>query len=327
MNHLRSRTDILIVGAGMSGLAAAYKLTQSGREVLLLDKARGVGGRLGNRRFDGAIFDHGAQFMTARDDLFKDLAAGWKDKGIIKEWRDGEPVGASDPRFRGSPTMSAIAKELGQNLATRLKSPVASIEQIGEEWSVTLQDGEHIQAKAVLMTPPVPQSLAILDAGNISIPKATRQRLDQIRYEKCFAVMALLEEPSRIPHPGYVKPEKGSIAWIADNQTKGISELPAVTIHATGEYSETNWERDRDEVARELINNAQEWLGSSVVKFQIHGWRYSKPATISANRCEIISQDPLLLIAGDAFSSARVEGAALSGWAAADTLLELGSNS
>ncbi|MDA9764972.1 FAD-dependent oxidoreductase, partial [Opitutales bacterium] len=134
MNHLRCRTDILIVGAGMSGLAAAYKLTQSGREVLLLDKARGVGGRLGNRRFDGAIFDHGAQFMTARDDLFKDLAAGWKDKGIIKEWRDGEPVGSSDPRFRGSPTMSAIAKELGQNLATRLKSPVASIEQIGEEW-------------------------------------------------------------------------------------------------------------------------------------------------------------------------------------------------
>lgn len=326
MSHKTCRTEYLIIGAGMSGLAAANALTQSGKEVVLLDKARGVGGRLGNRRFDGAVFDHGAQFMTARESRFKGLALDWQNKGIIKEWKRSKPVDDIDPRFRGSPTMSAIAKELGQNLDIRLSSPVESIKQEGDEWSISLEEGEHIQANALLMTPPIPQSLAILDGGNISIPERTRQRLEQIQYEKCFAVMALLEEPSRIPQPGYFKPERGPIAWIADNQTKGISELPAITIHATGEYSETNWEHDRDEIARELINNAQAWFGSSVVKYQIHGWRYSKPTTTNVNLCEVISQHPPLLMAGDAFSSARVEGAALSGWAAADTLLELRSN-
>ncbi|QXD23593.1 FAD-dependent oxidoreductase [Opitutia bacterium ISCC 51] len=326
MKHKTSQIEFLVIGAGMTGLAAANALTQSGKEVVLLDKARGVGGRLGNRRFDGAVFDHGAQFITARDGRFKRLTLDWQNRGIIKEWRQRKLGADVVPRFRGSPTMSAIAKELGQNLDIRLSSPVGSIKQEGDEWSISLKEGEHIQANALLITPPVTQSLAILDAGKISIPEETRQRLEKIQYEKCFAVMVLLEQPSCIPKPGYFKLKKGPIAWIADNQIKGISEIPAVTIHATGEYSETNWERDRDEIARDLIHSAKEWLGSSVVKYQIHGWRYSKPTTTNVNLCEVISQHPPLLMAGDAFASARVEGAVLSGWAAAGTLLELRSN-
>lgn len=324
MNQNTHRTEIVVIGAGVSGLIAATELKKAGKKVLVLDKARGVGGRLANRRFDGAVFDHGAQFMTAREERFQALIKDWQDKGIAEEWYRSNSNGSdNNPRFRGSPTMSVIAKELARNLDPLLQSPVTRIEQNGDEWSVSLQDGSRIQAKAVVMTPPVPQSLAILDAGNVLFSETTRSRLEEIQYEKCFAVMALLDGPSLIPFPGYLKPETGPIAWLADNQTKGISDLPAVTIHATGKYSETNWEGDRNEIARQLVEAAQPWLGSSVLKYQIHGWRYSKPIATDKDRCVVINQHPPLIIAGDAFGGPRVEGAVLSGYAATETLLQL----
>lgn len=53
-------------GAGMAGLTAAAELQRAGCRGLVLDKGRGVGGRLASRRIGGASFDHGAQFITAR---------------------------------------------------------------------------------------------------------------------------------------------------------------------------------------------------------------------------------------------------------------------
>jgi monoamine oxidase len=45
-NVSRINTDILIVGAGMTGLLAATDLNASGFHPLVVDKGRGVGGRL-----------------------------------------------------------------------------------------------------------------------------------------------------------------------------------------------------------------------------------------------------------------------------------------
>jgi renalase len=57
-------TDVLIVGAGIAGLAAATDLHAAGRTVLVVDKGRGVGGRLASRRIGAATFDHGAQGVS-----------------------------------------------------------------------------------------------------------------------------------------------------------------------------------------------------------------------------------------------------------------------
>ena len=64
-----------------------------------------------------------------------------------------------------------------------------------------------------------------------------------------------------------------------------------------------------------------EWLGASVTTFQVHGWRYSKPMRIDHDPCLVLSHSPPLVLAGDAFAGSRVEGAALSGWAAAEAIL------
>ena len=176
-------------------------------------------------------------------------------------------------------------------------------------------------ADAVVLTPPVPQSLAILQAGAVPLLAETRDRLERIEYERCLAVMAVLACPSRLLPPGGLAMDAGPIAWLADNQMKGISVTPAVTIHATHAFSVEHWEHDRHESGRRLLDEAQAWLGADVVTFEVHGWRYSKPLQVDDRRCLMVPQVPPLVLAGDAFGGPRVEGAALSGWAAAEAVL------
>ena len=52
-----------------------------------------------------------------------------------------------------------------------------------------------------------------------------------------------------------------------------------------------------------------------------HRWRYTTPVNVLTRRCEHV-KDLALVLAGDAFGGPRVEGAALSGLAAADALIE-----
>lgn len=71
-------TQCLIIGGGMAGLTAATLLQQQDIEVTILDKGRGIGGRLATRRVEdpGAglgVFDYGAQYCTAQTPLFQEF--------------------------------------------------------------------------------------------------------------------------------------------------------------------------------------------------------------------------------------------------------------
>ena len=45
-------TDVVILGAGVAGLAAAQDLRAAGARVQVLDKSRGVSGRAATKRFE-----------------------------------------------------------------------------------------------------------------------------------------------------------------------------------------------------------------------------------------------------------------------------------
>ncbi len=314
--------DVLIIGTGVSGLIAARKIQSAGRSVLLLDKGRGLGGRLASRRIGAATFDHGAQFITTRDARFKEILKQGAEAGMMTEWCQGFSTESDGhTRWRGQPAMTAFAKYLAQGLETRMEKQVVALRRAGDRYSIETSTGELYSAAAVLLTPPVPQSIALLAAGEIALDPAMRIRLEGIQYERCLAVMAVLKGPSSIPPPGGLVPARGPASWIADNQLKGISVEPAVTIHANHEFSLAHWDEDRMESGRLLLDACQPWLGAEVLSYQVHGWRYSKPIQVDAHPCALLQASPLLVMAGDAFAGPRVEGAALSGMAAAETLL------
>jgi predicted NAD/FAD-dependent oxidoreductase len=84
-----SHVDAIVIGAGVSGLIAARTVQANGARVLVLDKGRGVGGRLATRRTASGVFDHGAQFFTARDPQFRLRVEAWQAAGIVRPWATG----------------------------------------------------------------------------------------------------------------------------------------------------------------------------------------------------------------------------------------------
>ena len=108
--------DTIILGAGLAGLTAARQLQAHGQTVAIVDKGRGVGGRLATRRIGQARLDHGAQFFTTRSDDFKAVVAEAVAGGAVKEWCRGfgEPDGY--PRYCGTSGMTDFAKWLARDL-------------------------------------------------------------------------------------------------------------------------------------------------------------------------------------------------------------------
>lgn len=318
--------DTLIIGAGMAGLMAGTTLAQAGQAVQLIDKGRGVGGRMATRRLgDGfGVADHGAQYFTARSAEFKAAVNGWVEQGLLRQWSDGfyssdgQPHFNRDPRYIGTQGMTTVARHMAAKLNVCTGSRVAKVEHDGT-WQITTDQGQTKRAKSLILTPPVPQSLAIL---NVTLPIDAEMALARISYDPCFAVLATLAAPSKLPAPGGLWPAGGEpISWLADNQQKGISEKPTVTIHASVAFSRQHFESDRDEVARLLLDAAADWLGADVIAYQVQRWKYSIPASRHDARCLGVTSPGPLAFAGDAFAGPRVEGAALSGLAAADWIL------
>ncbi|NDD62976.1 MAG: FAD-dependent oxidoreductase [Acidobacteria bacterium] len=328
---MESTPTCLIIGAGMAGLSAARSLTAAGHDVTIIDKGRGVGGRMATRWSDTpegvrAWYDHGAQFFTVRSDKFQAEVDRWRAAGLVLEWAHGFADGTGLPRADGHPRyavrggMNALARELAAPLGIRLQTRADAIAW-SAGWQIRLESGETLTASHLILTPPVEQSLALLDAGGTRLPDDARAALDQIDYDPCFALLVELEEPSRLPAPGAVQIQGEPIAWIGDNHRKGISPAAfTVTIHAGPEFTRTHWDSPHEVVATKLLAAADRWLGSPVRRWQAHRWRYSQPRTPHAEACLLVESPAPLVFAGDAFGQPRLEGAFLSGLAAANAL-------
>ena len=61
---MANKVDVLVVGAGLAGLRAAQLLTAAGREVVVLETADGIGGRVRTDRVDGFTLDRGFQLYN-----------------------------------------------------------------------------------------------------------------------------------------------------------------------------------------------------------------------------------------------------------------------
>lgn len=65
---MKMNNPVLILGAGISGLGAAYKLSCNGQQTVVLEKDTTYGGLCGNFTIDGFRFDRFVHFSFAKDE-------------------------------------------------------------------------------------------------------------------------------------------------------------------------------------------------------------------------------------------------------------------
>ncbi len=69
--------------------------------------------------------------------------------------------------------------------------------------------------------------------------------------QRTLALLAVLDRPSAIAAPGGVQGE-APFQFVADNALKGVSDVPALTLHADAEWSSAHWDCTNEEIAQEL---------------------------------------------------------------------------
>ncbi|WPJ94634.1 FAD-dependent oxidoreductase [Coraliomargarita algicola] len=317
-------TDVLIIGAGISGLLCATELRKAGKTVCVLDKGRGLGGRMATRRMAGARLDHGAQFFTVRDARLQAYVDQWLSAGVIREWYRQVPQQASSdghPRYCGVNGMTDVPKYLARDLDVHTSQQVIELVRDLDRWIVRSSQGSTYVATQLVITAPLPQALALLDTAGVDFAGAATEPLREVRYQRGLATLAILDGPSGMAGAGAVKIEDAPLCWIADNQLKGISpEVAAVTIHADADFAEAYWDAEDEVRGALMLKAAAPYLHATVVDFSCHRWGFTQPLN-PWSEPYFQNAGLQLTLAGDAFGGARVEGAALSGIEAAHAIL------
>jgi predicted NAD/FAD-dependent oxidoreductase len=310
---------VVVVGAGIAGLMAAQSLVKNGHDVVVVDKGRSPGGRLATRRIDDATLDHGAQFFTVRDSLFESYVSEWITSGVVTEWCRGFDSTAQNndgfPRYRGVRGMTDIAKHLAQGLDIRFNTLAFSIVRgTTSKWQVNIDDGSALPADAIIVTCPLPQTYALLVTADIELPESMRRT----EYDRTICLLVVLNQSSAVASPGGLQNPDETFSFIADNAIKGISAAVALTLHANPQFSLDHWDDQLEDVHQLLLQRAKPWIGDAIVKTsQIKKWRLATPLTIWPER---YWANDMIVLAGDAFGGPKIEGAALSGLAAANYL-------
>ncbi len=289
----------------MAGLSTARILTQNGHEVTLLDKGRGVGGRMATRKIELAKADHGAQYFSVKSPEFRLFIDELIAQNIISEWqvRQRENV-----RYIGRTGMNTIPKHMAASLNIRLNEKAVRL----HSQSVETESGNQYLFDALISTMPIPQATELFQRSETVLSDKDQHVLASIEYDPCIAVLAMLKTPTAIEGGGLLL-ENQPVAWIADNFQKGISSVPSVTLHASASYSQAHLEEDLQTVGNDLLASVSDWIvPESIEQVQVHRWRYSLARQRYSHSFYKLEHAPVYL-AGDAFGLGNVEGAFLSG--------------
>ena len=325
--------DVLIVGAGISGLMAARSLRDRGYTTLLIEKAREVGGRLATQKIgETGQADLGAQFFTVRTDILRRHVDDWLANDLVYVWGTGWSDGSVKPthsdghaRYAVWGGMNQLAKQLAADVDIALDRLVTYIQLEDGHWILHDSDNRTYRGRALLMTPPMPATLELLSASAISLHPEDAAQLRRIQFGPCLCGIHEVEGAIEMPEPGAVQNFQNDVYWVADNRAKGISASTIITSHANAKYSRQNWDASEADIIQELESAVQPYLkpGAKIVSTQLKKWRFSVPLTTYPHEFMLARDLPLLCFAGDAFGGrGRVEGAFVSGVAAGNALAD-----
>lgn len=338
---------VMIIGAGVAGLAAAQRLRtlKLGLEIVIYEKSRGVGGRVATRRFNGATFDHGAQYVKTpsaplRELLTKTLGHDLLHNIDLPVWtfdREGK-ISPGDPKLMSELKWSweegntQLAKELARGLDVRFGQQVTRVERSGDRWSIWAGEQDLDHADAVLLTPPAPQTAALIEASNLGGETTTRltTELGKVQYRPCLTItLGYPRRPRPRPFYALVNTDKQHpVSWMALEHVKEGRKTAGQGIYIlqmAPQWSRDHWDDQPEQLAQEAAQLLTDLLDQplrSPLWSNRQGWRYALPDG-RADAAVLNAVLPGLYFAGDyTAGQGRVHMAIEEGWGAAAAIAQ-----
>ena len=335
--------DVVIVGAGISGLSARNHLIESNYSTCVLEKSRGTGGRIAVRRGEGWVADFGAQFTNAQNELWKAVLQNEGENLAEVEVEENAQVLR---RYIHKLGMNSFAKALTKNaddfnpIFFGLKvTRISRSHNRNFNWSVETECGKKIESRSLIITAPLPQSLELLQNSPLLIKKTDLEYLKQIEYDKCLCVITEIEGFVSNSVAAVWKNPNPALAGIYNQQKKGIiSSKPVWVVHASPTFSSIYWNESQENIISNMLFETSAAFKFSENKFSenkfsfkntaLHKWLYSSPIRAlkeEAFELQLEEENPkraAIILAGDSFRRSSVEGAFCSGLAAAKMVCE-----
>ncbi len=291
-----------IVGAGMAGLSCAQALRLHGHEPVLFDKGRGPGGRMSTRRLDTVLgqvsFDHGAQYLTARDPAFVAQVANWADAGHVARW----PTAGADA-WVGTPAMNTPIRVMAQDHDVRWNTRIDAIARDG-----TWRMGDEA-FDAVVIAVPAEQVAALVEPHDRALADTARSAVSS----PCWTVMAAFDRP--VPTDRDRWTNIGIVASAVRNSAKpGRTGPEAWVLQADEDWSRDHLEDQPEAVEQTFLATLTKHIGvdlENIVATSVHRWRYAKASPLDHGA--VWNAAIGLGACGDWLIAPRIEAAWLSG--------------
>jgi len=319
----QSVLDYLVIGAGVAGCLVAGALSNIGQNVLVLEKARGTGGRLASRRLKleregdsqpsvDVSCNLGAMNFEVTHEAFRAYLSMREDVSFI-----------DDSRAHVQPRNSLLARNALESASMQFQSKVLNVarKRVNQQvlWNVELESPKGVQSyqaqRLVLATPPK-QAADILEEHELS------QVLTLVDHEVQWVVLCVVDETIgrtlvRLPGLRSEIIESVRINDIGSTQEHGQCVL---AIHAQPQWSRANAEQTPEQVQSDVMKAISKVVRASTANqlrvVSTHRWLYARPAEDSRLPSTHLSfADEGLFVCGDYFQTGSkfgVESAFLS---------------
>lgn len=283
--------DVIIVGAGVTGLSLGRLLGDDGARVLLIDKSHRPGGRLASKTVGGLAFDPGPQKMWSSEPSVQELMTRWH--GTV--WSESQQHPGS--MFWQFPLS---AREIAEHWAGGLSIQRSHVTHLvtddgGFVGVVRHGFGDPIWGRQVVLTAPIPQSQAMIAYSDYALDYA----LDEVSYRRRQVLLATVEGEGVAPDSHW---STEIIEWI--NLRAHHEGFLGIEAFATESWSEGTWDEDSTISHGRLLLELGLLLGRArVVDTEVMRWRY---AVTGAPHPEPFWQHPDvpgIWMAGDGFGA------------------------
>jgi renalase len=340
MNCVEPSSSVVVIGAGMAGATCARVLTSAGCAVQVVDKGRGIGGRLATKRLEWldaqglrrtAKLDHGAPAFAARGAAFRQFLAGAGQADLVLPWWPTLAVGSrplddAGPLYLPRPDAPSLCRWLLRDIPTTSSFAVDRLLRGPRGWQVEAAGSTlpgHFDAVVLALPPAQAAPLLALHRSDWA------QRASLALMQPCWTLMGVARRPAKDLHWDVGRPEQGPLAWVMRNDARPGREPTADEAHWVL-HARTGWSRQQLEQAADWVQDRlqvalQDWLGEPIEwkHAVVHRWRYAMPQPSGATPARHGWWDGSLGlgVCGDFLGGTGVEGAWLSAQALSEAML------